>query len=636
MGVITKDAKWIRNAFLMSTEHMTDQEIVDFSYSDVLARPFDTSPGGNEVINPLPQFTRYADPKVRSGLGKHTFGIGRFHDENYGQRQQKIYMRFGVPEFTPMTQFFTGFYSYEASLLARTGRASPGIAYYLGRGVGLAVTIFNLPLLVTSVAMEAYRMFAGKDSSKFYNFKPAMHLYWNTVSSMVNHYCVDRGIIPRVFTSDDNQRMAGENNYSRAELARFAEILEVFDENGQVDMYRYTSLAHRRKKAFMDELKAQMDTGNLDFRNLSRNYKSIINGSLNTPRGRTHKEYIDLWLKSSHGNTESPAPSSDANTPAASAESNAESQVNTEDKQERDSLWQLLKTELDDGSAFVCFRVNSTGAVSESFSNSTTKSAIEDKINSISSASRSTNFSASGGKLTGLMTGVTENIGAFVGGIADQFQIAGLAALGGAALVDIPEHWESSVASLPNQSYTFSLVSPYGNALSQLFTMYIPLFMILAGALPRSTGKQSYTSPPLVQLFDKGKQQSRLAMIDSVSVRRGITNLAFNKQMQAMGIEITITVKDLSTIMHAPITEGFSFNLAKAAFDDQTVYSDYMALLAGLDVDDQIYGFPRLWRNLTRYASNWNTWTNSSHIASFLGNGTPLRFGSMFFKGINP
>lgn len=629
MGVTTRDAKWMRKVFLLATDNLSDQAIVDFGYTDTLARPFDTSPGGNEVINPLPQFTRHCDRKVKSGIGKTTFGIGRWHDEAYGQRQQKIYMRFGVPEFTPMTQFFTGFYSYQASLLARTGRATPSIGYYLGRGVGLAVTIFNIPLLITSVAMEAYRFFADKSTSKFYSFKSAMHLYWNTVSTLVNHYCVNRGIVPRVFTSDDNQATAGENNYSKEELKRFAEVLEIFDESGQVDMYRYASLAHRRKKAFMNALKDQLDKNDMDFGSLSRNYRNIISGNLSTPRGRTHKEYMELWLASTHGT----AGGSDG---AEGGESNAESQVNTNDKEDRASFWDLMKTELDDGSAFICLRVNATGEVSESFSNSTTKSELEDKINSTASASRSTNFSVSGGKLTGLLEGVTDQVKGFIGGVADQFNIAGLAVLGGAAFVDIPEHWDTSSASMPSQSYTCTFISPYGDPLSQLFSMYIPLFMLIAGALPRSTGKQSYTSPPLVQLFDKGKQQTRLGMFDSLNVRRGMTNLPFNKHMQAMGIECTFSIKDLTSIMHVPISEGFSLNPAKGIFDEDTAFSDWMGVLSSMDIDDQIYPFRKLALNVTRWAANWRTWTSKSHMASFMANGTPLRFGSIFFKGIDP
>ena len=631
MGITSRDAKWMRKTFLMATEDMDDQAIQEFGFTEVITRPYDTSPGGHEVLNPLPQFTRHADIKVTTNLMK-TFGIGRYHEETFGEYQQKIYMRFGVPEFTSLTQFFTGFYSYQASLLARTGRASAGIAYYLGRGVGLAVTIFNLPLLITSVAFEAYRFFTGKESSKFYSFKPAMHLYWNTVTTMVNHYCVNRGLVPRVFTSDNNQELAGENNYSKEELKRFAEILEVYDENGQVDMYRYATLAHRRKKKFMNKLKETMDGETASFSNLSTVFKSILANGVGGPEpGRSHKEYMDLWLKSASGQQGASSGSKES-----TEESNAESQINITDKQERPGFWSLLKTELDDGAAFVCFRVNSTGEVSESFSSSTTKSALEEKINATASASRSTSFSMAGGKLTGLIDGAVQGVRDFVGGLADQFSVSGLAVLGGAAFVDIPEHWDSSSASLANQSYTMSLVSPYGNPLSQLFTMYIPLFMLLAGALPRSTGKQSYTSPPLVQLFDRGKQQDRLGMIDSISVRRGITNLPFNKNCQAMGIEVTWTVKSLSTMMHIPISEGFSLNPLKGLFDEDTVFSDLMGVYASMNLDDQIYPFRKFALNLTRWQTNWNSWTNASHMASFVANGTPARLFSVIYRGVDP
>ncbi|YP_009212889.1 hypothetical protein AVU38_gp040 [Ralstonia phage RSL2] len=631
MGVTSRDVQWLRKSFLLATDNLDDQSLQEFGYTDTIARPFDTSPGGNEVINPLPQFTRHCDIKIKTPL-MNTFGIGRWYDETYGQYSQKIYLRFGVPEFTPMSQFFTGFYSYEASLLARTGRASAGIAYYLGRGVGLAVTIFNIPLLLTTVALEAYRFFTQKQSSKFYYFKPAMHLYWNAVTTLVNHYCVNRGIIPRMFTSDQNQTMAAENTYTADDLKRFAQVLEVFDENGQVDMYRYASFAQRRKKAFMDKLRDMLDVSNLDFGALHNNFRSALNQQAQPVQGRAFKEYMDLWLNSPEGNANSSSGSADGSQ----GESVADTQVNTIDKPDRDGLWKLLQSEWNDGTAFVCFRVNSTGEVSESFSSSTAKSEIEDKINGLASQARKTSFNFSGGNLTGALSGALGAVGDFVGGVADQFNISGLAVLGGAAFVDIPEHWESSTASLPQQSYTIQLIAPYGNALSQLFNMYIPLFMILAGALPRSTGKQSYTAPPLVQLFDKGKQQTRLGIIDSVSVRRGTTNLPFNKHMQAMGIEVTFSIKDLSSIMHMPISQGFSLNPTKGIFDEDTVFSDYMGVLAGLDIDDQIYSFRKFALNLTRYATNWRSWTSSSHMASFLANGTPLRFVSMFYKGIDP
>lgn len=628
MGVTTRNAIWLRKAFLLATENLDDTAVREFAFSEAMLRPYDTSPGGYEVLNPLPQFTRYCDIKQKSALVK-TFGIGRWYDETYGQYSQKIYMRFGVPQFTPMSRFFTGFYNSHASLLARTGRGSADLAYTAGRVVGLAVSIFNIPLLVVGTAISAKNFFFEKPTSKFYYFKPAMHLFWNMVTTMTNHYCVNRGIVPRYLTSEESQRMAGESNFDPAEAARIAAALEVYDGNGQVDVYRYATLAHRRKKHFMNRLQQAMDTDNLDFAGLTNAFRNVVNNPGEVKRSRSFTEYMDMWRGSMAGSTEA-VNEEGTKISTTFAETTATTQA------EKEGLLSLLSTELDDGSALICLRPDSTGEVSESFSSSTTQSSIAGKINNMSSESRNTSFSLSGGNIVGLLDPIVSTVKSFASGIGDQLNIAGLAALGGAALVDIPDHWESSVAQLTSQSYTLKLVSPYGNPVSQLFAMYVPLFMILAGGLPRSTGKQSYTSPFICQLFDRGKQQTRLGIIDSISVRRGITNLPFNKHMQAMGMEVTFTVKDLSNIMHAPIAEGFSFNPTKGFFDEDTVYSDYMASLSGLEVDDQIYYMRKFALNLTRWVTHWRSWTSLSHITSFLGNGTPLRHLSVFYKGIDP
>lgn len=628
MGVTTRHATWLRKAFLLATESLDDQAVQEFAFSESIFRPFDTSPGAYEVLNPLPQFTRYCDIKQNSAIVK-SFGIGRWYDETYGQYQQKIYMRFGVPQFTPMSRFFMGFYNSHASLLARTGRGSADLAYTAGRVIGLAITIFNVPLLMFGMIGAAKNFFFEKPTSKFYYFKPAMHLFWNMVATMTNHYCVDRGIVPRYLTSEESQRMSGENNFDPAEAARIASALEVFDSNGQVDVYRYATLAHRRKKHLMNRLKETMNQSNLDFKGLSEAFRNVVMNGSKPKASRSFSEYMDMWRNSMSGS----ADSVDENGTAIST-SFSESTATTQ--AEKEGLLSLLGTELDDGSAFICLRPDSTGEVSESFTSSTTPSPVAGKINSMSSDSRNTTFALSGGNILGLLDPIVNTVKEFAAGIGDQLNISGLAALGGAALVDIPDHWESSVAQMNSQSYTLKLVSPYGNPISQLFAIYVPLFMILAGGLPRSTGKQSYTSPFICQIFDKGKQQSRLAIIDSISVRRGITNLPFNKHMQAMGIEVTFSTKELTNIMHAPISEGFSFNPTKGLFDEDTIYSDYMATLAGLDLDDQIYPMRKFALNLTRWATHWRSWTSMSHIASFLGNGTPLRVGQIFYKGIDP
>ncbi|MGN6746858.1 hypothetical protein, partial [Neisseria sp. P0024.S002] len=63
------------------------------------------------------------------------------------------------------------------------------------------------------------------------------------------------------------------------------------------------------------------------------------------------------------------------------------------------SLLEYFKTEMEEGSAFISFRVDDTGPVSESFSNSYRASELAEKINSTAASARSTYFNLAGGNL---------------------------------------------------------------------------------------------------------------------------------------------------------------------------------------------------------------------------------------------
>src|SRR5690606_23738872 len=102
------------------------------------------------------------------------------------------------------------------------------------------------------------------------------------------------------------------------------------------------------------------------------------------------------------------------------------------------------------------------------------------------------------------------------------------------------------------------------------------------GALPLSTGQHSYTSPFLCQLFDRGRAQTRLGMIDSISITRGMHNLAFNRIGEPMSVEVSFSVVELSNILHMPIAKSFNpiTDLSLSSiFDNESLYHDYIATL---------------------------------------------------------
>jgi hypothetical protein len=399
-----------------------------------------------------------------------------------------------------------------------------------------------------------------------------MPLYWNAVNSIVNLIAVNKGIIPR-FLDDDTRNKVGDNRFAftGADLRRFSQLLpDIMRPDGGIDVYALSTRAQRLARRVykqMDIVYNELNASGGGPDQLAEYLDRVDRlGMSISPdeRQRTFSRYLADWLTASASKVKSPTAPPSANSQATPATGSSGVETIPTTQSDIDSWDKFLEAELDDGSHFISFRVDSDGGVGESFSHTVGQSEISSKFNNRAASSRTTMFNFAGGNVAGdtVIGGAIQSVlGATadaVRGIRDGLQLSGLAALGGAAFVDIPEHWQSSTANLPTMSYSFTLSSPYGNKMSQLTNIYIPLAMILACALPLSTGKQSYTSPFLVELYDKGRAQTRLGIIDSLSITRGTSNLTFNSAGEPMAIDVSFTVKDLSSIMHMPIVQGFS------------------------------------------------------------------------------
>jgi hypothetical protein len=666
---LVKDSSWIRQSFAVGDTNLAAGDVSRRTFTSASLKFTDTTLGGNFEINPPPQFTRTADLRSPNRLANSP-GMGRYYSEAIDDNSQRIFMRFGVPQFNSLTTFFTGFYNSGAGQLARTGRAT-GLFYALGRAVGFVVGVMNwLPLAVHMLGV-GLRFFLQKPASKFYYLKPSMPMYWSAVQTIVNQIAVNRGIVPRIGGSDSIASGLGDQ-YSFDTAAMDAFQQNIFTSGGTVNVY---ALATRAMRLQHKQTKALEQAASTDELNITTAFTNVMTQTYgNSPPD--YLTYLGKWAgTSSNDGTQSTQgiPEATPNTGASTDTSDTAGGDSTDSSVEAlsptasDGFTDFLSAEMDDGSEFVCFRVNATGSVGESFSSSTKDSDIANKINSMSSSSRSTEFDLAGGNIAGdtVIGGAVQGIlGAakdFASGVSDSLKISGLAALAGAAFVDIPQQWESSSASLPKASYTINLVSPYGNAISQLINIHIPLAMLLAAVLPISTGKQSYTSPFICELYDKGRCQTRLGIVDEMSITRGTGNLGFTNEGHVMAVDVSFSVKDLSTVMHMPISQAISFTAGLSAalggaavagvagavggfalgqivagtFDEDTVYTDYMAILAGMGLADQIYPWRKYKLNLTNQMTNFSTWYSWAHFASYLGNTPPGRLVSMIYKGVN-
>jgi hypothetical protein len=314
----------------------------------------------------------------------------------------------------------------------------------------------------------------------------------------------------------------------------------------------------------------------------------------------------------------------------------------------------LAEAELKDGAGFITLRVDQQATVSETFQNTSTESDVQSAINSASATGRQARFTLANGNVTGTLGSVYNAIAGVVQGAADMVGIGGLAAVAGSAFVDIPKVWESSSATLPTASYTIELRSPYGTPIARLQNLIVPLAMILAGSLPLATGKQSYTAPFLCELYSQGRQQIRLGMIESLTVTRGSGNVGWTPDGEPLGIDVSFTVVDLSSVMHMPITSNFGIigaammgaagaaggvvdaavgavggetNTAEGAqdilqllkqstYDDDNVFTDYMAVLGSLSLSNQIVPTNKLRLRLAENRAHWEQWKTKAHLVS--------------------
>jgi hypothetical protein len=677
----------------VSAKDLSDVDKQNRFFTTASLKYTDTTPGGNIAINPPPQFTSFADPKApsRKSGGK---GMGIYYSEAIDDHSQVIHMRFGVPQFNSLTQFFTHFYNSGAGMVARTGRAKP-VLYSIGRAAGFVVSVMNWKLLAFMMVGVGLKFLMNKPSTKFYYLKPAMPVYWQVVQTIVNQIAVNKGVIPRaggaVADPKVNATIADQYAFDDNGNQRLHDLLpDIFFDKGGIDVY---ALATRAKR--LQHKQHQLDQQALS--NSSVNLSSAIK-NLYSPQNKltddkrpSFPDYIQQWLKTSNAQPKATSDNS-------SGVDDASSEVLDKSQQANSGLFDFFKAELDDGSAFVSFRVDPTGPVSESFSNQTGDSPLASKINSMSSQSRETRFDMAEGNISDnpvakAVQGIVGSVADFVGGIGDGLGFSGMASLGGSAFVDIPKHWTASTAELGRSTYTVQLRSAYGNPVSQLINLYLPLAMLLAGALPLATGPQSYTSPFICELYDRGRRQVRLGIIDSLQITRGVGNLGFDDQGNAMGIDVSFSVLDLSNLIYLPISQGltdataqtlgdlgFAVGTAGGAvaggvtggvvgagvgattgavvgtavgsaagtvvdtvnnvqdtlnglFDGDNPFADYMAVLGGMGLADQIYMFRRLKLNLTMQMAQWRSWLTPSHFASFAGDMLPARMIGMFFKG---
>lgn len=675
------DTAWVRQAMFIPGRTRTTSKLENIAKSEQFSEQSlqfaDTSLGGNKSINPKPQFTLNADPNVDSLLSKRSnfaksdrnssMGMGRYYGESIDRRQQRIFMQYGIPRHNSLSGFFGGYYNVDQGNLANTGRVK-SLLSTIGKYVGYVILLPVLPFLAAGVLVYKGVVggLLGMPLGKFYSMSPAMPLYWSSVTNIVNVLAVNLEVIAGVDSDqikigDAGPESPGMTAAQNKEMNRLLPDIMRNDGDGGgginikgvATRYQRLSNAHQRKFSEIYQAAGSDEEARAAIQKYLEADPSAFTVESEASMGESIKAYLD-----SENNQQTTLESNllsaggkDAKTKLKSiseqeraikdfraAQARGVNTIRNGSKLDTswfglnnfyDKLKDTMLAEARQGSDFISFAVNDTGTVSESFTNTSKASDVAESMNQTSSSARNKIFNMAGGNIgDGMAADALEFLGSgiksLVENTADMVGLSGLAALGGKAFVDIPEFWESSSVTMPSESFTMELRTPYGNTMSILTNILVPLACILAGVAPRSTGKASYTGPFLCKLWSKGKSQVQLGIIDSLSITRGTGNVGFNVNGLATGIDVTFTVLNLSKMLHVPISAevGVLDQFGFSQFDEDSNFTDYMAVLSSLGMIEQHSKFNNWRLKRARASANFDSWLSIDNFSQWALSGT--------------
>jgi len=627
------DRTWAGHAFLAPPSALSDAVNNRRRYHTTATRKFtDTSMGGHFAMNPLSQFTANCDLKHKS-IYSGSDGVGRWWSEVLDDNSQLIHIRAGVPKFNSMTTFFGNFYNVYAGSVARTGRA-PSIWFEVGQVAGV---IGTLPFQPFILAGSMINFFTGMPRSKYYYLKPTMYLYWYAVSNMVNALFVNMGMSPHYVNDEQKRYFDPLAVPDKADGAQMHRILgNIVMEDGGIDVFRISTKPQRLANKYREMLDAKLAGLTNDPAKRAEEFAKIMYDGIDAgiqdlkDPGASLKEYEKAYLALS-GKYDTKKPS-------------------TPDEDTTEESWvsemvQQGKAEARMGADFVTFRVNHTGTQSESFNNSATESSIQSTINGASAKARMARFNFADGNIGGPVQAIVGAATDIMNGVLQAAQVEGFMAVAGGAFADIQKLYESSSADLNRTSFTIPLRAWAADDWVRMKNIFLPLSAILALGLPRATGRASYDGPFLLEVFNQGRTQIREGMVESISIERGVGDVGWAKGGKCLGIDVTVTIVDLSTIMSMPINPGFSnvqgaFTLAEQAlrggnlgnnsvvsalaastYSEDNKYTDYLATLASIPLETQI-NVTRKWQlNMARSRAEFNQWKSAARVASGLMSG---------------
>ena len=622
---------------------------------DILDKPYyrDTRVGGNDAINCIWQFCKDDDIvyDLTTTQKESGNGLGRVYATTTEKNQQICWFTFGVPFYTPMAAFYKNSFNDELIELNNTGNTPLTLGKIFGDAFSLVVFLPLLPIrlfgYLSSRTRNTYPV------NRFYELRSCMPLYYQYVDTILAQWLVDVGIYNN---GDPNHE--GDENWVKTRQSILKDgamagttVSDLYANNNVTG--GNNNLLHRSGSSWSanadmvpDALKATgasiwdilkrranvvwgADTSKEVLNSWDDKYENLVKEFFQTDENgvAVYNKNKDNWWKDKYDKLINPT--EDDKGGILSGYSDNPWVENAD--------WATaFKSSALGATQFVGFRVDKSIDSSESFSNSTSPSSFAESFNStVQEKQRLAIETGLKGSNTGIaaadaVLNFSKNLLNTVFDKLKSIDVTGItdiasAAIGG-AYIDIPEMYSGSSFST-SHSINFQLRSPYGDYISIYQSIIVPLALIMAGALPRAAGSESYVQPFLCRVYCKGMFSVPMGIIDSLSIKRGASEFGWTYNNLPTCVDVSISIKDMSPIMYLQINNEYFHGI----FETDNAFREYMMTLSGLGLFERISMFSRIRRNIQFAAHRLrNQLFNSAFWTNQAAEFAPVRIVSAF------
>lgn len=596
--------------------NISDKEAEALGIDPLFTRPNQstTEIGGNDAINCYWQFGWDDDlvPPMLSGnkyiVDPSTGGLGRVYSEMINSNQQLLSISIGVPRYTRLLRFYSNLFSKKLNDLNTNGDNFPA---ELGRlvGTGLAVAA-SMVVAPWRFFMDMVNFVSDDAITKYVDFHETMLLYYRYVNAILIELAVGMGLMPKFFnegilskTPGTGDNMATQGTITNLEWTKIIPTMDPAESvnsaifpifKGGFDIYKILAIRDSRERAATSDPRIFGPTADAEMKRMRIEKETVKDGEV---------ERTIYRLKRKH------------DQPVDGSVAEEEPGFNFVD------LWDAYrarqKASWQGADKFISFKLEKSTDSSESISNQTGESTIQSTINNMSDSARSGREWVGGSAFSSVKREV-ENvplIGGIVGSGMDALKglvdglltilpsaVGAVQVLSGDARVDIPEVWQASSFS-KSHNFNITLRAPYGDPYTVFQSVYIPLVMLIAMALPRASGENSYQQPFVVRAYSKGMFAIPYGIIDSMTIRRGASEFGWSRGRLPTVVEVSFSIRDLSPSMIMPMDLGASvfepWNLISNLFASNSNLQEYIQTLSGMGLTERLLMSNNIKRRLT-------------------------------------